>query len=117
MVSGPVAGSDPSQDWSELFSFLSANSPCVNIRRGVYLSVSNQLTTRGEVMKTIRTFSDGGRVVELADGLTITVMKSGSVVSLSDWCRVNELVRSGVLARDAWKGNGMYGHDTYKLIG
>lgn len=66
-------------------------------------------------MKTLKTFSDGGRMVEVL-GIVLSVSRSGSVNSMSDWCRAEELVRSGHLTRETWKGHGMYGHDTYRLI-
>lgn len=65
-------------------------------------------------MKTIKAFSDGGRVCEL-DGVRVVCTRSGSLVSMSDWSRADELVRAGLLDRDEWRGNGLYGHDTYSV--
>lgn len=65
-------------------------------------------------MKTIKTYSDGGRTVEV-NGMQITAGKSGQVSWMSDWTRALELVAANVLTRKAWKGNGMYGHDAFTL--
>ena len=65
-------------------------------------------------MKTIKTYTDGGRVVE-ALGVEISANRNGSVNRLSDWGRTDELVAAGVLRREVWKGSGLYGHDTYFL--
>jgi hypothetical protein len=67
-------------------------------------------------MNTIKTFSDGGRTVEVA-GMKITAGRNGVVCWMSDWSRCLELVAAGVLTRNVWKGSGMYGHDTYTLRG
>lgn len=67
-------------------------------------------------MKTLKTFADGGRVVEVM-GVEVTVGKRGDVFRLSDWCRVSELEAAGHLRRVAWKGSGLYGHDEFFLNG
>lgn len=67
-------------------------------------------------MTIIKSFSDGGKVVE-ANGVQITTTGRHEVIRLSDWTRATELVAAGVLRRNVWRGNGMYGHDTFTLIG
>ena len=65
-------------------------------------------------MKTIQTFSDGGKMIEVA-GVQIIAGRAGQVSWMSDWTKALELVAANVLTRSVWRGNGMYGHDTFTL--
>lgn len=66
-------------------------------------------------MKTIKTFGDGGRWVEVM-GVRVTVNKAGEVYAISDWSRADELVAAGHLKRNVWRGHGADGHDTFTLV-
>ena len=65
--------------------------------------------------KILTTYRDGSKVVE-AMGVEISINGvNGAVIRLSDWDKLYDLLNAGVLTRDEWRGNGMWGHDTYRL--
>ena len=57
----------------------------------------------------------GGNFTLPAFGVTVNCGKGGELSGLSDWGQVPALEAAGLLERKVWKGNGLYGHDTFRF--
>jgi hypothetical protein len=64
-------------------------------------------------MKTIHTFTNGARRVEVG-GITLTVDRTGRISWASDWGDINKLVESGLVRRVHYPH--LWGHTEFILV-